>query len=132
MIVACLRRVQKWSLLSIYEEYRRFAGVKLQLQQPIEEFIEIFDIDVFSNIVVKNNRKRIDDQRGSNEDLNLIEHEMLLTPTKFSRGGYYSGSPPPNAKNSQPNSGYMNHLNDKLLQMPEFVKNCYSQSLDMA
>jgi hypothetical protein len=48
VIVGCLRRIQKWSMISIYEEYRRFASVKLQLQLPVEQFIELFDVDVFT------------------------------------------------------------------------------------
>lgn len=36
-------------MISIYEEYRRFASVKLQLQLPVEQFIELFDVDVFAS-----------------------------------------------------------------------------------
>ena len=42
-VVACLRKMQDWSLISIFEEYRRFAGYKPQ--QKHEEFIELFDTD---------------------------------------------------------------------------------------
>ena len=37
-VIACLRKLQGWSLMSIFEEFRRFAGYKPQ--QRHEEFIE--------------------------------------------------------------------------------------------
>jgi len=43
-VIACLRKMQGWALISIFEEYRRFAGYKPQ--QKYEEFIELFDTDV--------------------------------------------------------------------------------------
>jgi len=43
-VIACLRKLQGWSLISIFEEYRRFAGYKPQ--QKHEEFIELFDTDL--------------------------------------------------------------------------------------
>jgi len=42
-VVACLRKLQRWNLTSIFEEYRRFAGHKRRPQN--EQFIELFDID---------------------------------------------------------------------------------------
>jgi tyrosine-protein phosphatase SIW14 len=45
VVIACLRKLQKWSLISIYEEYRRYAG-GLRLQQQHEQFIELFDTDL--------------------------------------------------------------------------------------
>ena len=44
LLIACLRKLQRWSLASIFEEYRRFAGSKRRL--PNEQFIELFDIDL--------------------------------------------------------------------------------------
>eukprot|EP01038_Epipyxis_sp_PR26KG_P004490 gene4490-6346_t len=44
VMVACLRKIQRWSFISIFEEYRRFAGSKSQ--QPYENFIELFDTDL--------------------------------------------------------------------------------------
>jgi len=41
-LVGCLRKLQKWSLASIYEEYRRFSGGKQRIADF--EFIEMFDI----------------------------------------------------------------------------------------
>ncbi|KAL1522286.1 hypothetical protein AB1Y20_017288 [Prymnesium parvum] len=39
-VVGCLRKVHHWSLVSIFEEYRRFAGVKARVHD--EQFIERF------------------------------------------------------------------------------------------
>ncbi|GBC09569.1 hypothetical protein RclHR1_00090003 [Rhizophagus clarus] len=38
-LIGCLRKLQKWSMTSIFDEYRRFAGSKVLADQ---EFIEIF------------------------------------------------------------------------------------------
>ena len=43
-VVGCLRKLQQWHLSSIFEEYRRFAGTKVRLQN--EQFIELFDTDL--------------------------------------------------------------------------------------
>ena len=42
--VGCLRKLQKWNLTSIFEEYRRYAGPKVRILH--EQFIELFDIDL--------------------------------------------------------------------------------------
>lgn len=39
-LVGCLRKVQRWSLTSIFEEYRRFAGNKVRILD--QQFIELF------------------------------------------------------------------------------------------
>lgn len=39
-LVGCVRRLQRWSHISILEEYARFAGDKV----ADEEFIEVFDL----------------------------------------------------------------------------------------
>ncbi|KAI9312532.1 tyrosine phosphatase family-domain-containing protein [Dichotomocladium elegans] len=39
-LVGCLRKIQHWSMTSIFDEYRKFAGYKVLADQ---EFIEIFD-----------------------------------------------------------------------------------------
>ena len=46
VLVGCLRKLQKWSLTSIFEEYRRFAEGKFSLMH--EQFIEMFDTDLIS------------------------------------------------------------------------------------
>ncbi len=43
-VIACLRKLQKWSLMSIYEEFRRYSGLT-RLQQQYEQFIELYDIE---------------------------------------------------------------------------------------
>jgi len=43
-VVGCLRKLQKWNLTSIFEEYRRYAGSKVSLIN--EQFIELFDTDL--------------------------------------------------------------------------------------
>lgn len=39
-----MRKLQKWNLTSIFEEYRRYAGPKVRLLN--EQFIELFDTDL--------------------------------------------------------------------------------------
>ncbi|KAJ2737908.1 tyrosine-protein phosphatase required for protection against superoxide stress (By similarity) [Coemansia sp. BCRC 34301] len=43
-VVGCLRKLQRWNLASIFEEYRRFAGPKVRILN--EQFIELFDTDL--------------------------------------------------------------------------------------
>ncbi|EPZ30842.1 protein-tyrosine phosphatase [Rozella allomycis CSF55] len=43
-IVGCLRKLQKWNLTSIFEEYRRYSGSKVRMLN--EQFIELFDTDL--------------------------------------------------------------------------------------
>ena len=45
-VVACMRKLQGWSQMSIFEEFRRYGGYKPQ--QRHEEFIESFDIELVS------------------------------------------------------------------------------------
>jgi tyrosine-protein phosphatase SIW14 len=44
-VIGCLRKLQNWALVSIFEEYRCFAGAKAQ--QIDEQYIELFE--TFSN-----------------------------------------------------------------------------------
>ncbi|KAL8171111.1 hypothetical protein V2J09_022915 [Rumex salicifolius] len=41
-LVGCLRKLQRWCLSSIFDEYQRFAGPKARLSD--QRFIELFDI----------------------------------------------------------------------------------------
>ncbi|KAK4525293.1 hypothetical protein GAYE_SCF09G3201 [Galdieria yellowstonensis] len=41
-LVGCLRKVQRWSLTSIFDEYRRFAGTKVRILD--QQFIELFRV----------------------------------------------------------------------------------------
>ncbi|KAL7750604.1 tyrosine-protein phosphatase required for protection against superoxide stress (By similarity) [Sorochytrium milnesiophthora] len=43
-VVGCLRKLQRWNLASIFEEYRRYAGAKVRVMN--EQFIELFDTDL--------------------------------------------------------------------------------------
>eukprot|EP00937_MAST-01D_sp_MAST-1D-sp2_P004699 g4699.t1 len=43
-VVGCLRKLQRWHLSSIYEEFRRYCGGKVRLKN--EQFIELFDTDL--------------------------------------------------------------------------------------
>lgn len=45
VLVACLRKLQKWSMISIFEEYRRYAGGS-RLQPQHEQFIELYDTEL--------------------------------------------------------------------------------------
>lgn len=47
-LVGCLRKVQNWSLTSIFDEYRRFAGAKVRMLD--QQFMELFDISTFKQI----------------------------------------------------------------------------------
>ncbi|MCO5599773.1 putative tyrosine phosphatase family protein [Meira miltonrushii] len=40
-VIGCLRKLQKWCLSAILEEYRRYAGQKVRVMN--EQFIELFD-----------------------------------------------------------------------------------------
>lgn len=46
IVCGCLRKLQRWNLVSILEEYRRFASDKSRADN--EEFIELFDKDLVS------------------------------------------------------------------------------------
>ena len=48
LVVACMRKLQRWSLIATFEEYRRFAGGGRPLAQQVqhEQFIELFDTDL--------------------------------------------------------------------------------------
>lgn len=41
-VIGCLRRLQQWSLVSIFDEYRRFAGRKSRVLDL--QYIELFDV----------------------------------------------------------------------------------------
>lgn len=43
VVIGCLRKLEKWSLVSIFEEFRRFTNARLVEH---EQFIELFDTDL--------------------------------------------------------------------------------------
>ena len=47
-LVGCLRKVQQWSLVAIFEEYRRFAGTKARVVDEL--FIERFTFEGSSDM----------------------------------------------------------------------------------
>ncbi|KAL2622509.1 hypothetical protein R1flu_002714 [Riccia fluitans] len=47
-LVGCLRKVQNWSLTSIFDEYRRFAGKKVRILD--QQFMELFDVSSFKQM----------------------------------------------------------------------------------
>eukprot|EP00741_Cyanophora_paradoxa_P001038 tig00000455_g1000.t1 len=50
-LIGCLRKLQRWNLTAIFEEYRRYAGSKVRLSN--EQFVELFDTDLVRVPVVK-------------------------------------------------------------------------------
>lgn len=46
-VVGCLRKLQRWCLSSIFDEYQRFAGVKARVSD--QRFVELFDISSLKN-----------------------------------------------------------------------------------
>lgn len=48
VVVACLRRLQKWNLNSVVHEYRSFITTTVKNRIVDELFIELFDIDLVS------------------------------------------------------------------------------------
>jgi tyrosine-protein phosphatase OCA1 len=57
-VVGCWRKLQRWALSSILEEYRRYAGMKVRVlneqvgvnsgEMLTQQFIELFDTDLVS------------------------------------------------------------------------------------
>lgn len=47
-LVGCLRKLQKWCLTSIFDEYQRFAAAKARVSD--QRFMEIFDVSSFSHV----------------------------------------------------------------------------------
>lgn len=43
-VIACLRKLQHWSMTSILEEFRRYA-MGVRQQQQLEQLIEVFDVE---------------------------------------------------------------------------------------
>lgn len=56
LIIGCLRKIQNWSMLSIFEEFRRTIYGNARLQYCYEQYLEGFDID-FLELEVQNKNK---------------------------------------------------------------------------
>jgi tyrosine-protein phosphatase OCA1 len=49
VVVGCLRKLQRWNLVAILEEYRRFTGGKARPENA--EFIELYDASLIAGAV---------------------------------------------------------------------------------
>lgn len=49
-LVGCLRKLQKWCLSSIFDEYQRFAAAKARVSD--QRFIELFDTTSFKHLPI--------------------------------------------------------------------------------
>ncbi|XP_010688912.2 probable tyrosine-protein phosphatase DSP4 isoform X2 [Beta vulgaris subsp. vulgaris] len=49
-LVGCLRKLQKWCLSSIFDEYQRFAAAKARVSD--QRFIELFDTSSFKHLPI--------------------------------------------------------------------------------
>lgn len=47
-VVGCLRKLQRWCLSSVFDEYQRFAAAKARISD--QRFMELFDISSLKNI----------------------------------------------------------------------------------
>ncbi|XP_011100367.1 probable tyrosine-protein phosphatase At1g05000 [Sesamum indicum] len=47
-LVGCLRKLQRWCLTSVFDEYQRFATVKARVSD--QRFMELFDVSSFKNL----------------------------------------------------------------------------------
>ncbi|KAL0863819.1 hypothetical protein Bca101_042937 [Brassica carinata] len=47
-LVGCMRKLQKWCLTSIFDEYQRFAAAKARVSD--QRFMELFDVTSFKQI----------------------------------------------------------------------------------
>ncbi|XP_021724572.1 probable tyrosine-protein phosphatase At1g05000 isoform X3 [Chenopodium quinoa] len=56
-LVGCLRKLQKWCLSSVFDEYQRFAAAKARVSD--QRFIELFDTSNFKHLPISfSNSKR--------------------------------------------------------------------------
>ncbi|KAA8524759.1 hypothetical protein F0562_011182 [Nyssa sinensis] len=47
-VVGCLRKLQKWCLSSVFDEYQRFAAAKARVSD--QRFMELFDVSSFKHL----------------------------------------------------------------------------------
>lgn len=71
-VIGCLRRIQKWSISSIFEEFRRFTGNKSSTLH--EQFIELFDTELVEMPVDAN---RLPFKIGSVANAEKVEKENI-------------------------------------------------------
>lgn len=46
-VVGCLRKLQRWCLSSVFDEYQRFAAAKARISD--QRFMELFDVSTFKH-----------------------------------------------------------------------------------
>ena len=63
VLVACLRRLQRWSLAAIFDEYRRYAGVSSSLLDL--QYIELFDLSLIHKARGGDNTSEVGEVGGS-------------------------------------------------------------------
>ncbi|CAL5043941.1 unnamed protein product [Urochloa decumbens] len=51
-VVGCLRKLQKWCLSSVFDEYHRFAAAKARITD--QRFMELFDVSSLSHLTPSN------------------------------------------------------------------------------
>lgn len=49
-LVGCLRKLQRWCLTSVFDEYQRFAAAKARISD--QRFMELFDISSFKHVAM--------------------------------------------------------------------------------
>ncbi|RVW23278.1 putative tyrosine-protein phosphatase [Vitis vinifera] len=49
-VVGCLRKLQKWCLSSIFDEYQRFAAAKARVSD--QRFMELFDVSSMKHLPI--------------------------------------------------------------------------------
>ena len=61
-LVGCLRKAQRWSLVTVFEEYRRFAGAKARIVD--EQFIERIDLSSEARVLEEQELDRDREQQA--------------------------------------------------------------------
>jgi tyrosine-protein phosphatase SIW14 len=70
-LVGCLRKLQRWSLVAIFEEYRRFAGVKARVVDL--QFIELFDTKLIPAAPTPKRPAKLNSERSLDERSSTME-----------------------------------------------------------
>ncbi|KAF5948491.1 hypothetical protein HYC85_014448 [Camellia sinensis] len=55
-VVGCLRKLQKWCLSSVFDEYQRFAAAKARVSD--QRFMELFDVSSLKHLPMSSCSKR--------------------------------------------------------------------------
>lgn len=97
-LVGCLRKVQNWSLTSIFDEYRRFAGTKVRMLD--QQFMELFDVSGFKKHGhAWDHSRNIQQYEQHVSALSLAQVAPPLNPLK-ARVHWYEGRSVPISKQS--------------------------------